>query len=73
MNASRIVSRDSATSAGSPPSDTRRPSGMGRIQVASGSPASSGLSAALAGARSIGRARRSFPPSMSRHTLVAIR
>jgi hypothetical protein len=73
MNASLIDSRISATSAGSPFDGTSRLSGIGRIQVASGRTSPSGESADFGGARSIGRARRSVPSSMSRQTFVAIR
>ena len=43
--ASRIDSRDSTTSAGSPPAGTTRPSGTGRIHAPSGSASGSGVSA----------------------------
>ena len=65
-NASRIVSRETAASSGSVV-------GIGWIQVTSGSvfrPASIG---SRAGPRSMGRARRSRPFSMSMQTFVAIR
>jgi hypothetical protein len=81
MNASRIDSRDPATSAGSPPrDDSTRWSGIGCTQVASdrGVPRASSWDGShrrpeLAGARSMGRARRLRPFSMSKQTLVAIR
>jgi hypothetical protein len=72
MKASRIVSRPTATSAGSP-SGTTSPSGTGWIQDASGSVFRFASIGACAGPRSIGRARRSRPFSMSRQTFVAIR
>ena len=50
-----------------------RPSGIGPSQVASGSVGPSGPSAMPAGPKSIGRARRWRPLSMSMHTFVAIR
>jgi hypothetical protein len=80
MNASRIDSRDTATSAGSPPGDETRWSGIGCTQVASGRgvPRASSWEGSHprpvpAGAISMGRARRPRPFSMSRQTLVAIR
>ena len=72
-NASRTVSREAARSAGSPSAGSTRPSGIGRIQVASGSVPLIGAAALCAGPRSIGRARRSRPFSMSRQTFVAMR
>ena len=50
-----------------------RPSGIGSSQVASGSGAASGASAVVAGPKSIGRARRCLPLSMSKQTFVAMR
>ena len=72
MNASLMLSRATATSAGSP-SGTTRPSGAGCTQVASERTFRWAGSGSTAGPRSIGRARRSLPFSMSRQTLVAIR
>ena len=63
-NASRIVSRATASSAGS---------GMGWIHVTSGSVFRFSMIGSRAGPRSIGVARRSRPVSMSRQTFVAIR
>ncbi len=68
-NASRIDSCSTARSAGSPTSA----SGIGWIQVASGSAFRFSSTGSRAGPRSIGRARRSLPFSMSRQTFVAIR
>ena len=42
------------------------------IHTDSGSGSGSGVSADLAGASSIGRARRSLPPNMSRQTFVTM-
>jgi len=70
-NARRTVSRDSATLAGS--SGSSRPSGIGSIHVTSGRISPIGPLGERASPRSIGRARRSRPLSMSRHTFVAIR
>ena len=72
-NASRIVSWATASSAGSPSAGTapRRASAGSRSPP--GSVASGSVLAAPAADRSIGRARRLRPRSMSRHTLVAIR
>ena len=72
MNASLMLSRATATSAGSP-SGTSRASGAGWTHVASDSTFRFETSGSTAGPRSIGRARRSRPLSMSRHTFVAIR
>ena len=71
-NARRIVSRETATSAGSP-SGVTSPSGTGSIHVTSGSESRFSITGSRAGPRSIGRARRSLPFSMSRQTFVAIR
>ena len=49
------------------------PVGIGWIHVTSGSVFRFDTIGSRAGPRSIGRARRSRPSSMSRHTLVAIR
>ena len=73
MNARRIVSRASASSAGSPSSGSTRASGTGSTHSDSGSIAAAGVSAVDGPLRSIGRARRLRPLSMSRHTLVAMR
>ena len=73
MNASRIDSRATAVSAGSPADASTRSSGTGPIQVASGSPVPTGVSTLDGEARSIGRARRRLPLSRSRQTFVAIR
>ena len=70
--ASRIVSRASATAAGSP-SGTTRPSGIGSIHVASGIVFRCSASGSLAGPMSIGRARRFRLSSMSKQTFVAMR
>ena len=64
MIASLVVSRSSVTAAGS---------GAGWIQVASGIVFRFASIGSWAGPRSIGRARRSRPPSMSRQTFVVIR
>ncbi len=61
-----------ATSAGSP-SGTTRPSGIGSIQVTSGNTLRFSAIGSRDGPRSIGRARRSRPLSMSSETFVAIR
>ena len=73
MNASRIDSRATASSPGSPPSGSARPSGIGSIQNASERVPPRGTSALDGDPRSIGRARRWRALSMSRHTLVAMR
>ena len=72
-NASRMVSRDATSSAGSLAVGITRLSGIGSSQVASGSMPGIGPEGLAASLRSIGRARRLRPFSMSRHTLVAIR
>ena len=71
-NASLTVSRDCATSAGSP-SGTIRPSGIGSIQLTSGRVERCSATGSPAGPRSIGRARRLRLSSMSKQTFVAIR
>jgi len=71
-NASFTVSRATATSAGSP-SGTTSPVGTGSIHVTSGSVCRFDSTGSRAGPRSIGRARRSREPSMSRQTFVAMR
>ena len=68
-----MVSRDPGDSAGSPSSGSARASSTGWIQVLSGRPAGNKVSAGDDGPRSIGRARRCGPWSMSRHTFVAMR
>jgi len=73
MNASRIVSRATARSAGSPPVGRTLRSAIGSIHVASGSAAPSGPLAVRTAERSIGRARRSRPDRRSMQTLVAMR
>jgi hypothetical protein len=70
-NASRSVSRDSATSAGWASAASTRTSAIGSTQECSGSPSAD--SAVEAGPRSIGCARRWAPCSMSKHTLLAMR
>jgi hypothetical protein len=70
--ARRSVSRDIASSAGSPSSGSTRLSGIGSSQVASGCVVS-GLSMPPAGPKSIGRARRWRPSSIVRQTFVAMR
>jgi hypothetical protein len=72
-NASLIDSRATATSAGSAGSDTTRPSGIGSIQAPSGRAGPRTAGAVEAGPRSMARARRWRPCSMSRQTLVVIR
>ena len=72
-NASRSVSRDSATWAGSASAPTRRAFAIGWTHACSGRPSPSDESAPDAGPRSIGCARRCDPCSMSRQTLLAIR
>jgi hypothetical protein len=72
-NASRMLSRATATSAGSLRSGSTRLSGIGPIQIESGSGSFGIASAVEDGPRSIGRARRCALPSMSRQTFVAIR
>ena len=54
-------------------SGTTRPSGTGSIHVTSGSVLRFSATGSRAGPRSIGRARRSRPFSMSMQTLVAMR
>ena len=71
-NASLIVSRDSATAAGSPSPSTSE-SGTGSIHVTSGSVFRFSAIGSRDGPRSIGRARRSLPFSRSKQTFVAIR
>ena len=71
--ASLIDSLASATSAGSPSVGITRPSGMGSSQACSGRVAPVKASAGDDGPRSMARARRWRPRSMSRQTLVAIR
>ena len=71
-NASRIVSRASVTSAGSP-SGTTRPSGIGSIHVTSGSVFRFSTTGSRDGPMSIGLARRFRPSSMSKQTFVAMR
>jgi hypothetical protein len=73
MNATRIDSRDSATSAGSSVAGRARPSGMGWIHLLSGRRGPASESPDDDAARSMGNARRCRPCSMSRHTLVAMR
>ncbi len=73
MNATRIVSRDSVTSAGSSVGCTARPSGMGWIHLLSGRRGPASESPDDDDTRSIGSARRCRPWIMSRHTLVAMR
>jgi hypothetical protein len=71
-NASRMLSLETAISAGSP--DSTCESAIGDTQISSGraSP-SSDSTGGEAGPRSIGSARRCLPRSMSRQMLVAIR
>ena len=73
MNASRSDSRATACSAGSASAGTTRPSGIGSIQVVSGSGGASGPSAVPGAERSIGSARRFRAPSASKQTLLAMR
>jgi hypothetical protein len=71
-NASRSVSRSCASSAGSAASGSTRASGIGSSQTFSGSVVTSASAGVPAPLRSIGRARRLRPSSMSRQTFVAI-
>ena len=69
-----MLSRTSATSAGSASGGSTRSSAIGDTQLPSGStPSSDDSTGGLDGPSSIGRARRWRPRSISRHTLVAIR
>ncbi len=72
-NASLIVSFAAASSAGSPSVGMTRESWIGRTQVCSTSGGPSVVAAVDEGPRSIGRARRCEPLSMSRQTLWAMR
>ena len=72
-NASRIVSRVCATSAGSASSWSVSSSGTGSIHVTSGSVFRLSATGSWAGPRSIGRARRTRLLSMSMQTFVAMR
>ena len=73
MNASRIDSRCTASSAGSVSGASTRPSGIGCSHTDSGSTSPNGPSPVPSVPISIGRARRLRPSSMSRQTFVAIR
>jgi hypothetical protein len=69
-----MLSRTSATSAGSASGGSTRSSAIGDTQLPSGSTGSRDDSTGgREGPSSIGRARRWRPRSISRHTLVAIR
>ena len=72
-NARRMLSLAAAISAGSPPSGSTRPSGIGWTHASPGRIAPVNASGVDDGPKSIGRARRSRPRSWSRHTFVAIR
>jgi hypothetical protein len=72
-NASRMLSWNTARSAGSPCAGGTAAPGIGSTQVSAGIGWPGTVVAGTAGERSIGRARRDRPRSASRQTFVAMR